>query len=185
MRGKIDASVSVHLDAYTQLIGTMKSNVKSMNAVMPLEIKTGRTVAGMEHRAQSMLYTILMAERYSNAPSPLFISKSHETAPGGLLYYTHNEDIILVPSAWNELRGLIKTRNELASYMVRRSGKQHTKASSSVSSQDSSDNNISTSDALTPEPFLPPTINQERMCGRCYVSDACMLYKKVTQSLFC
>ena len=185
MRGKIDASVSVHLDAYTQLIGTMKSNVKSMNAVMPLEIKTGRTVAGMEHRAQSMLYTILMAERYSNAPSPLFISKSHETAPGGLLYYTHNEDIILVPSAWNELRGLIKTRNELASYMVRRSGKQHAKASSSVSSQDSSDNNISTSDASTPEPFLPPTINQERMCGRCYVSDACMLYKKVTQSLFC
>jgi hypothetical protein len=31
---------------------------------MPFEIKTGRTVGGMEHRAQTMLYTILIAERY-------------------------------------------------------------------------------------------------------------------------
>ena len=31
---------------------------------MPFEIKTGMAKAGMEHRAQTMLYTLLMEERY-------------------------------------------------------------------------------------------------------------------------
>ena len=31
---------------------------------MPFEIKTGMSRAGMEHRAQTMLYTLLMEERY-------------------------------------------------------------------------------------------------------------------------
>ena len=31
---------------------------------MPFEIKTGMSKAGMEHRAQTMLYTLLMEERY-------------------------------------------------------------------------------------------------------------------------
>lgn len=33
----------------------------------PFEIKTGRTNAGMEHRAQTMLYTLLMEDRYSQS----------------------------------------------------------------------------------------------------------------------
>ncbi len=31
---------------------------------MPFEIKTGMSRGGMEHRAQTMLYTLLMEERY-------------------------------------------------------------------------------------------------------------------------
>lgn len=31
---------------------------------LPLEIKTGRSSAALEHRAQTMLYTLLMSERY-------------------------------------------------------------------------------------------------------------------------
>lgn len=31
---------------------------------MPFEIKTGMSRAGMEHRAQTILYTLLMEERY-------------------------------------------------------------------------------------------------------------------------
>lgn len=31
---------------------------------IPFEIKTGRMVGGIEHRAQTMLYTILVSERY-------------------------------------------------------------------------------------------------------------------------
>jgi hypothetical protein len=34
---------------------------------MPFEIKTGRAVGVMEHRAQTMLYTLLMEERYRKA----------------------------------------------------------------------------------------------------------------------
>lgn len=31
---------------------------------MPFEIKTGMSRGGLEHRAQTMLYTLLMEERY-------------------------------------------------------------------------------------------------------------------------
>lgn len=39
------------------------SEVKRV-VVMPLELKTGRSVSGMEHRAQTMLYTLMMSDRY-------------------------------------------------------------------------------------------------------------------------
>jgi DNA replication ATP-dependent helicase Dna2 len=39
-------------------------NATGTSWTMPFEIKTGRTVGGMEHRAQTMLYTLLIAERY-------------------------------------------------------------------------------------------------------------------------
>jgi hypothetical protein len=29
-------------------------------------------------------------------------------------------------------------------------------------------------------PILPPTIDNERECSRCYASDACMLYRRVS-----
>lgn len=40
-----------------------ESEVKRV-AVMPLELKTGRSISGMEHRAQTMLYTLMMSDRY-------------------------------------------------------------------------------------------------------------------------
>jgi DNA replication ATP-dependent helicase Dna2 len=33
------------------------------------------------------------------------------------------------------------------------------------------------------EPFLPPTIDDERTCKRCYALDTCMLYRKVSSPL--
>lgn len=32
-------------------------------------------------------------------------------------------------------------------------------------------------------PILPPTIDNERECSRCYASDACMLYRRVSSPL--
>jgi DNA replication ATP-dependent helicase Dna2 len=75
---------------------------------MPLEIKTGRAVAGMEHRAQTMSYTLHTAERYG------------VDVPGGLLYDTQSEEVISVPAAKNELKGLVMLRNEMAAYTMRR-----------------------------------------------------------------
>ncbi len=108
----------------------------------PLEIKTGRATAAMEHRAQTMLYTLLAQERYGIDVS------------SGLLYYTQNDEVVQVPANRNELRGLILGRNELAMYMMRRQLKSG-------------------------EPSLPPTIDDERICTRCYQLDICMLYRKV------
>ncbi|KAG5651085.1 hypothetical protein H0H81_009957 [Sphagnurus paluster] len=112
----------------------------------PLEIKTGRAVAGMEHRAQTLLYTLLTSERYGIE------------VPAGLLYYTQSEEVVRVPVGRNEIRGLIIARNEMAGYMTRRNDKR--------------------GDGVS-EPILPSSIDDERVCKRCYALDACMLYRKV------
>ncbi|KAK0199920.1 DNA replication factor Dna2-domain-containing protein [Desarmillaria ectypa] len=112
----------------------------------PLELKTGRAMAGMEHRAQTMLYSLLLEERYGLEVS------------SGLLYYIQSEEVIQVDVNRNELRGLIMARNEMARYMVRRH-------------QDPT------------EPFLPPTLDDERLCKRCYVLDTCMLYRKAVENV--
>ncbi|OAX34924.1 hypothetical protein K503DRAFT_794000 [Rhizopogon vinicolor AM-OR11-026] len=96
---------------------------------MPFEIKTGRSIAGMEHRAQTMLYTLLAAERYG----------SEEVVP------------------------LIGARNEMAAYMMRR--------------------NTHGKEQEIEEPFLPPTIDDERLCKKCYVLDTCMLFRKAVENV--
>ncbi|GLB41287.1 putative DNA replication factor Dna2 [Lyophyllum shimeji] len=123
----------------------------------PLELKTGRAVAGMEHRAQTMLYTLLAAERYGVA------------VPSGLLYYTQSEEVVHVPAGRNEIRGLIVARNEMASYMMRRS--------------DKTGEHLEGGEGAVSEQFLPPTIDDERVCKRCYALDTCMLYRKAVENV--
>ena len=146
LKGKLDASVQATItdieDASNPFtIACPKRNTFSHPA--PLEIKTGRAVAGMEHRAQTTLYTLLMSERYGTE------------VPSGLLYYTQSEEVVRVPAARNEIKALLMRRNELAAYMMRRVRHES-------------------------EPFLPPTIDNVRVCGKCFAVDTCMLYRKVT-----
>lgn len=174
LKGKIDASVQAVVsesevpdNPFTKACPTHKTT----NSPLPFEIKTGRTVAGMEHRAQTMLYTLLMAERYKTE------------VPSGLLYYTQSEEVVRVPAARNEIRALVLARNEMASYMVKRTtqrGRQHS-ASEQVSGNDNDGawKNQAAILEIEEEPFLPPTIDDSRLCGRCYVLDPCMLYRKV------
>ena len=108
----------------------------------------------MEHRAQTMLYTLLTQERYG-AP-----------VEDGLLYYTQSEEVVRVPRGRNEIRGLLVARNEMASYVVRRSGEGAKETDADVDVEERAS-------------FLPPTIDDERVCGRCYALDTCMLYRRV------
>ncbi|KAH9010213.1 AAA domain-containing protein [Lactarius deliciosus] len=144
LRGKLDASVQVNIDRSQRSLSTHPA---------PFEIKTGRAVAGLEHRAQTMLYSLLMQDRYG------------EPVDLGLLYYTQSEEVISVPVTRHELRALIGVRNAIAEWMARRfrgSGRN----------------------ALKDEaPFLPPTINSEQLCGRCYALDACMLYRRAVENV--
>ena len=80
----------------------------------PFEFKTGRSLPGLEHRAQTMLllYTLLASERFGI------------DVPNGLLYYTQTDTVVRVPRGRNELRGLVVARNELAGYMIRRIGRE-------------------------------------------------------------
>jgi DNA replication ATP-dependent helicase Dna2 len=159
IKGKLDATVQAITSSPPE--PSPFTNAKLCNSPvlftspMPFEIKTGRANQTMEHRAQTMLYTLLASERYN------------VKVDQGLLYYTQSEEVTRVPQAWNELRGLIVGRNELAGWIMRR-----VKASL---------------DDRTPGPgeldndsgFLPPTIDNERICKRCFALDSCMLYRKV------
>ncbi|KAI5119550.1 hypothetical protein M0805_008536 [Coniferiporia weirii] len=190
LKGKIDASIEGRLEEYASLAPQYKRYdstpqlklIASTSTPMPLEIKTGRAIAGMEHRAQTMLYTLLMSERYGT-PLPGYasgldpVSAPTSSAPSGLLYYTQSEEVIRVPSGWNEVRGLIMARNEMAGYLMRRIRKTRGNKSEDNQSRESAESKNDQNERS----FLPPTIDQERACSRCYAADACMLYKKAIE----
>ncbi|GAA5886249.1 hypothetical protein JCM6882_001581 [Rhodosporidiobolus microsporus] len=189
LKGKIDASTST---AVVDSIGFTRKGTT------PFEIKTGRANAGMEHRAQTMLYTLLMSDRYD------------EDIDSGLLYYTQTNDVFRVQAARNEIRGLIIGRNNFATYLHRRmtlsvrdsvSASQRALPSSQAppSSQPvagevkrEEDVEVDEEDALWAElgggtqsasqaeevALLPPPIDDDRACSRCYVRDACMLFRR-------
>ncbi|KAG1804110.1 Dna2-domain-containing protein [Suillus subaureus] len=150
LKGKVDATVQAVIAESTIDKHVKKEPLRSTHT-MPFEIKTGRAVAGMEHRAQTMLYTLLIAERYG------------VDVPSGLLYYTQSEEVVRVPQSRNELRALIGARNEMASYIMRR--------------------NTHGKEKELEEPFLPPTIDDERLCKRCYALDTCMLFRKAVENV--
>jgi len=64
---KSEIKISMKISISKANLGTDKDVKKEPQLsihTMPFEIKTGRSIAGMEHRAQTMLYTLLAAERY-------------------------------------------------------------------------------------------------------------------------
>lgn len=76
----------------------------------PLEFKTGKTAYQQSsYRAQVMLYTLMMSERYG------------VNVPAGFLYYLETQQITRVAALHNEIRGLIFLRNELAGHLKRKS----------------------------------------------------------------
>lgn len=153
LKGKLDVSVQTLVENQeTSFFAKGQKSSRTSSGPMPFEIKTGRAGAGLEHRAQTMLYTLLMSERYGVQVGE------------GLLYYTQSEEVVRVPAARNEIRSLMVARNDLASYMMRRVG-SHKK-------DRGEHGNIE-------EPFLPPTIDDDWACGKCYAVDSCMLYRKV------
>ncbi|KAL0959129.1 hypothetical protein HGRIS_014422 [Hohenbuehelia grisea] len=156
IKGKIDATVQSIIVENTKAQRFFGTSPPVSSIPRPFEIKTGRSVAGMEHRAQTMLYTILVEERYG------------VEVPDGLLYYTQNEEVVAVPRGRNEIRGLIMARNEMAGYMARRA--RHLEAKQP---------------AFTPEvhAFLPPTVDDQWVCKRCNVVDTCMLYRKAVENV--
>ena len=129
----------------------------------------------MEHRAQTMLYTLLAGERYAS------------DVPAGLLYYTQSAEVVRVPRSRNEVGALIMTRNELATWMMKRiragrvgEGGEEDDTIADAAQCFSGPKKI----VELEESFLPPTIDDERTCKRCYVLDTCMLYRKVGFAIY-
>jgi DNA replication ATP-dependent helicase Dna2 len=146
-----------------------RSAMNRYSSIMPMEIKTGRSVDALEHRAQTMLYTLMMSDRYGT------------NVDSGLLYYTRSGDMHRVRRTRNEVRGLIVGRNELAFWMKRDSkdeeeiGDQRRIALARANGGDAAQELQEADEGNT---ALPPTIDNERECNRCFVQDGCMLYRR-------
>ncbi|KAG8903622.1 Tripartite DNA replication factor [Tulasnella sp. 403] len=157
LKGKLDVSIQATVREEDK-----KSKTSSqVSCPMPFEIKTGRTNGGVEHRAQTMLYTLLMADRY------------RMDVPAGLLYYTQSDSLIRVAPSRHEIRALILARNESASYMAKRQIHNPLSDTAGALVFDSGDL----------DSFLPPTIDQEHVCKKCYNIDGCMLYRKAVEQV--
>lgn len=140
LKGYVDVSVEVEFHE----CGGKDGSARKSTSVMPLELKTGRSISALEHRAQTMLYTLMMSDRYAS------------DVDAGLLYYSKTSELHRVRTSPNEVRGLILGRNELASYTVKRNAVDR---------------------------ILPPTIDDERKCTRCYVKEGCMLYRRAVDGI--
>lgn len=68
-----------------------------------LEIKTGKSTQSLSHRAQTSLYTLLLAERHP-----------YNTHPWSLLYYSESSTTIAVQSLPLQTRVLLQKRNAIA-----------------------------------------------------------------------
>ncbi|TKA52359.1 hypothetical protein B0A53_04828 [Rhodotorula sp. CCFEE 5036] len=196
LKGKIDVTTLTRL-ADPRQPGTVRTTPT------PFEIKTGRANAGMEHRAQTMLYTLLLEDRYD------------QKVDTGLLMYTQSNDVFAVRRGENELRGLIMARNRFASYLNSRlslsdrgeqvdpsqavstsdrqrrtpspamsEGEAALWASMSSSSPasgvhvDATRSQVVASAPAVDRALLPPPVDEVRACKRCYVGNACRVFRR-------
>eukprot|EP01083_Nonionella_stella_P277847 944715_1 len=106
LKGKLDASVRISHRPYTN----RSSSEVLPKLTAPFELKTGKPNVQLSHRAQVIMYTLMMSDRYD------------EEIDRGLLLYLASGDLHMVPVRRGELRPLVMKRNELASYLKDSSG---------------------------------------------------------------
>lgn len=155
LKGKLDASVTAVIENQ-QAPFNDRGQVKrtTCSGPMPFEIKSGDPSRKLiPYRAQTMLYTLLMSERYGY--------KVDE----GLLYFTQNEEPTKVFASRNEIQALIVARNDSVHHMMQKA-----------------DDLVKEADLGRFErtnEHLPACIEDEYTCEKCYGQDTCMLYRKV------
>lgn len=126
LKGNIDATIQV----------TVNNAQGERTLTVPFEVKTGKNVSE-NHQAQTMLYNLLLTDRYD-------IEIVY-----GILYYMETSLTKIVPAVRNELRHMIKQRNQLAVHIRERSVQ------------------------------LPPMKKSKHMCGKCYAQTSCFIYHKL------
>lgn len=98
IKGKIDATVEV------ALVSDKLNGGRVVVNLLPLEIKTGNQKGVVSHRAQTLLYSLLLQDAYK--------IKSER----GLLYYQKTGQLLDVPVIQHELESIVQARNRLAHY---------------------------------------------------------------------
>lgn len=97
LKGKVDAT----------LLTKYKTGDSLETVITPFELKTGQTTTSVAHRAQTLLYTLLLFDRYKR---PIDY---------GLLFYISTGDLIRMPSFRDEIRAILIKRNQLAEELVK------------------------------------------------------------------
>lgn len=138
LKGKVDATLSV---------------IKSPNKIIqvPFELKTGKRPSSVCHRAQTLLYALML---HSKQGKPFDLDSLNELV--GLLFYLNkssgssvNMDIIGGKS--QEILDILRTRNRLSSYLIHKGSK------------------------------LPDMLPEERsfQCQNCYANSYCFALKNI------
>lgn len=91
LKGKLDAIVLVRFLCESQPVSIL----------VPLELKTSRSSSSAAHRAQTLLYTLLLSHRYS-VPVPF-----------GLLFYVASTTLLRISATTTEMQALMMIRNRL------------------------------------------------------------------------
>lgn len=97
VKGQIDATLKVKNYGQKQIANS------SMDELMPLELKTGKPF--LTHRAQVVLYSLLLSERYN------------ENVSTGLLFYSRTGETNGIPKLPIEVSSILQARNELVSWL--------------------------------------------------------------------
>lgn len=134
IQGRVDVTTEVNINP-----GRRK--------IMPLEVKTGRASYSLEHKAQMILYLMMMGSR-------------DEEIDVGLLLYLKENSMREVRSSHHERRDLLILRNTLAHYFRQPGERWNTDAPDGVSRT-----------MELPEPISHPTA-----CLRCPYSAVCCAY---------
>jgi len=167
LKGKIDVTVQAHV------LEKPSDSVKQIPHphIFPLEIKTGRQPNGIEHIAQTMLYTLLLSDRYN------------VDITAGLLFYTSRDDLIRVRVVKDELRHLMMARNRLAWYM--HSEPSYMPEVAVPPPPDVTDMEDLVEDKLSfvEGPILPEPIDNDFACCKCFEVEGCMLYRKAVEGV--
>lgn len=132
LKGMIDATLlarpvdpSLRQQPPPQQAGTAAgSGAGAGSGLFPLELKSGSNSAQLQllHRAQVMLYSLLLRDRYG--PNPDAVAGDGDgpgAAGGGMLAYVTGKgvEVHAVPPKSNELRRLLVVRNRVAQALVR------------------------------------------------------------------
>lgn len=100
LKGKVDATL---LTKYKK--GNSSNEI--VDVITPFELKTGQSTTSVAHRAQTLLYTLLLFDRY------------RRPIDYGLLFYISTGDLIRMPSFRDEIRAILIKRNQLAEELVK------------------------------------------------------------------
>jgi hypothetical protein len=142
------------------------SNEGANDVFMPVELKTGkwRPNGLIGHRAQAMLYVMMLTMRSKNNVDLMMTDESLATSlVRGVLLYLGNEETkyeAILPQ-WAEIRALIVSRNNLA-VNLKRMG----------------DFSSSTTDKYTSQ--LPPVLRNQS-CKWCFAAAECMVYHRAVE----